>query len=226
MVRWTNCFIPTTSLFMIHTFVQHNIDDIIFELRAKSTKQSDPVVEPITPFFRVSRPATRQDLILSFTARKHSHATAVFSLSTIVEEAIRRKALDLYVGRLAFRVREGEGTRVDEKRVYFENVPPTPGSDVEKFVKHLRLKYLHKHGMTAIPPGEVCRMLRFREARSRDNHRLDAHEVHSPEFVQWLTQKTHGLVMELKEDEIRRIVFTGRTYSLPKDCVWKSLLEE
>jgi hypothetical protein len=209
---------------MIHSFVQDKIDDIVFELRAKNTKQSSPIVEDITPFFRVSRP-TRQDTVVSFSAKKRKHASAVFSLSTIVEESIKRGAPDLYVGSLAFRFREGEGTRVDEKRVYFENIAPTD-RDTEDFIKRLRLKYLHRHGKTSIPPGEICRMLRFKEVRSRDNKRLDTNEVYTPEFIQWLSEKTHGLVMELEEDEVRRIDFAGRGYSLPENCVWRSFLEE
>jgi hypothetical protein len=218
--------IPTTSLMMLEESVRDKLDDVIFKLRAKHTWQSESEVQEILPYLYVSRPATRQELKLNYSWTFKAHRTEAFSLSKVVEQALTREATEMYISSLAFRFVEKQGVQTDEKRVYFENVAPPVGGDVEDLVRRLRLSYLRRHGISELPTGERLRILRFVEARTRDNRRIDASYVSTTDFLGWLTKKTHGLVMRLQESQVRHVGFVGRRYELGKDSVWTRYLEE
>jgi hypothetical protein len=110
--------------------------------------------------------------------------------------------------------------------VYFENMPPSTDDDVKKLVRCMRLNYLRKPGISELPPGERIRMLRFVEARTRDNRRIDTSHVSTMDFLDEVIKKTHGLVMKLQEGQVRHVGFVGRRYELSKDSVWTRYLEE
>jgi hypothetical protein len=210
---------------MIHELVGDKLDDVVYKLIAKHTSQSKPEVEEIWPYLIVSRPATRQELRLGYSYKLKAHRSEVFSLSRIVEEIIKRGASDMYVSSIAFRFVDAKGVQTDEKRVYFENVAPLKGSDLEGLIKRMRINYLRRYGITTLPQGERIRMLRFAEARTRDDNIIDMSQVNTPSFLGWLTKKTHGLVVKLGEEQVRRVDFAGRSYELGKDSVWARFLE-
>jgi len=209
-------FIPTQSLFQIEEKIHDRLDDRIEAIYARHKWVETSTTETLKEYLSLTTAPASRSLVLSYDRDK---CNLPFSLPNIVEECHDLGAYDLFISQLVFIFSAHREISSGLTHVYFNNVAPTLGSEIDELVRKSRIRYLRKqgHDLRELKPP---RILEFTVARNHEGHPLDSFFTYSDKFIQWLAKETCGLVGATPQTEHRRTYFKDHGYEFFDSC-WK-----